>query len=51
MVPVLDDDTAESLHERIKTEERRMLVGAVGRIAREGFVVEGRLVRFGGAVG
>lgn len=51
MVPVLDDDTAESLHERIKTEERRMLVGAVGRIAREGFAVEGRLVRFGGAIG
>jgi phosphoribosylglycinamide formyltransferase 1 len=47
-VPVLDDDTAESLHERIKTEERRMLVEAVGRIAREGFTVDGRVVRFGG---
>jgi phosphoribosylglycinamide formyltransferase-1 len=47
-VPVLDDDTAETLHERIKTEERRMLVDAVGRIAREGFTVDGRVVRFGG---
>jgi phosphoribosylglycinamide formyltransferase 1 len=46
-VPVLDDDTAETLHERIKVEERRMLVDAVGRIAREGFVVDGRTVRFG----
>jgi phosphoribosylglycinamide formyltransferase 1 len=46
-VPVLDDDTVESLHERIKVEERRMLVESVGRIAREGFVVEGRTVRLG----
>jgi len=47
-VRVLDDDTADSLHERIKVEERRMLVEAVGRIAREGFTVDGRTVRFGG---
>ena len=46
-VPVLDDDSVASLHERIKVEERRMLVDAVGRIAREGFTVEGRTVRFG----
>jgi phosphoribosylglycinamide formyltransferase 1 len=46
-VPVLGDDTAESLHERIKATERSMLVEAVGRIAREGFTVEGRAVRFG----
>jgi phosphoribosylglycinamide formyltransferase 1 len=46
-VPVLADDTAETLHERIKVEERRMLVEAVGRIAREGFTVDGRVVRFG----
>ncbi len=46
-VPVLDGDTAESLHERIKVEERRMLVEAVGRIAREGLAVDGRTVRFG----
>jgi len=46
-VPVLEDDTVESLHERIKTVERAMLVDAVGRIAREGFAVDGRVVRFG----
>jgi phosphoribosylglycinamide formyltransferase-1 len=47
VVPVEDDDTAESLHDRIKVAERRMLVDAVGRIAREGMTVEGRRVRFG----
>jgi phosphoribosylglycinamide formyltransferase-1 len=46
-VPVLDGDSVESLHERIKTQERSMLVEAVGRIAREGFSVDGRVVRFG----
>ncbi len=46
-VPVEDHDTAESLHERIKGAEREMLVEAVGRMAREGFVVDGRTVRFG----
>ncbi len=46
-VPVLEDDTVESLHERIKAVERVMLVDAVGRIAREGFAVDGRVVRFG----
>jgi phosphoribosylglycinamide formyltransferase-1 len=46
-VPVLEDDTAETLHERIKVSERAMLVDAVGRIAREGFSVDGRVVRFG----
>jgi phosphoribosylglycinamide formyltransferase 1 len=45
-VPVLEDDTAETLHERIKASERAMLVDAVGRIAREGFTVYGRVVRF-----
>lgn len=46
-VPVADDDTVESLHERIKTAERAMLVDSVGRMAREGYVVDGRRVRFG----
>jgi phosphoribosylglycinamide formyltransferase 1 len=46
-VPVEPGDTAESLHERIKVEERRMLVETVGRMAREGFSVDGRTVRFG----
>jgi len=47
VVPVDDDDTAESLHERIKVAERAMLVESVGRMAREGFHVDGRRVRFG----
>lgn len=46
-VPVEDDDTEATLHERIKVAERAMLVETVGRMAREGFVVEGRRVRFG----
>lgn len=46
-VPVLDDDDVESLHERIKAAERSMLVEAVGRMAREGFTITDRKVRFG----
>lgn len=46
-VPVRDDDTVESLHERIKVAERAMLVENVGRMAREGFRIKGRTVRFG----
>ncbi len=44
-VRVQDDDTRESLHERIKTAERAMLVDVVGRLARGGVTVEGRRVR------
>jgi phosphoribosylglycinamide formyltransferase 1 len=44
-VRVHDDDTAETLHERIKVEERRMLVESVGRMARQGYDIEGRRVR------
>ena len=46
-VPVLDDDDVEDLHERIKAAERRMLVESVGRMAREGFTISNRKVRFG----
>jgi phosphoribosylglycinamide formyltransferase-1 len=46
-VPVLEDDDVETLHERIKVAERRMLVDAVGRMAREGFTITDRKVRFG----
>ena len=46
-VPVLPDDDVESLHERIKVAERRMLVDSVGRMAREGFTISDRKVRFG----
>lgn len=41
-VEVRDDDTEESLHERIKTVERRMLVDVVGRAAREGVTITDR---------
>jgi len=46
-VPVAEDDDVASLHERIKVAERRMLVDAVGRMARDGFTLDGRKVRFG----
>jgi phosphoribosylglycinamide formyltransferase-1 len=46
-VPVEDDDDVESLHERIKVAERKMLVENVGRMAREGFTISDRKVRFG----
>jgi len=43
-VSVHDDDTVEILHERIKTEERQMLVDYVGRMVRNGFSVNERKV-------
>ncbi len=43
-VPVHDDDDEQSLHERIKVEERVMLVDVVGRMARAGWTVTGRKV-------
>lgn len=46
-VEVRDDDTADTLHDRIKVEERAMLVDVVGRLAREGWQVDGRWVRVG----
>ena len=47
VVPVEDEDDVESLHERIKVAERAMLVENVGRMAREGFTITDRKVRFG----
>jgi phosphoribosylglycinamide formyltransferase-1 len=44
VVPVRDDDDERSLHERIKIEERAMLVDVVGRMLREGYTVSGRRV-------
>ena len=46
-VEVEDDDTAASLHERIKVAERAMLVDTVGAMARRGFTIEDRKVRIG----
>ncbi len=44
VVEVADDDTTESLHERIKTVERQMLVETVGRMVRHGWTVHDRKV-------
>jgi phosphoribosylglycinamide formyltransferase-1 len=47
-VPVHDDDDEATLHERIKVAERELLVGTVGRMAREGWTpVTARKVRIG----
>jgi len=43
-VAVEAGDTVESLHERIKIEERRLLVGTVAALARHGATVTGREV-------
>ena len=43
-VPVADDDTEQTLTERIKASERRQLVDAVGRLVREGWTITGRKV-------
>jgi phosphoribosylglycinamide formyltransferase-1 len=43
-VVVEPDDTEETLHERIKVVERRLLVETVGLLAREGCTVNGRKV-------
>ena len=43
-VEVRSGDTADDLHERIKIEERRLLVGTVAALAREGATVTGREV-------
>lgn len=46
-VAVEPGDDEASLHERIKTAERAMLVDAVGAMARAGYTVDGRTVRVG----
>lgn len=43
-VPVLDDDTEDTLTERIKEAERRQLVEYVGRLVREGWTISSRKV-------
>jgi len=46
-VPVDADDTAQTLHERIKISERTMLVDTVGSMLRDGYCLDGRKVRIG----
>ena len=50
-VPVAADDTEDTLHERIKVVERRLLVASVASLARDGATVRGRQVRLGPAEG
>jgi phosphoribosylglycinamide formyltransferase-1 len=45
VVPVEDDDTEDTLTERIKEVERRQLVEWVGRLVRNGWTITGRKVR------
>ena len=50
VVEVRDEDDADggaALHERIKEVERRLLADVVGRLARNGYRIEGRKVRLG----
>ncbi|WP_329208160.1 phosphoribosylglycinamide formyltransferase [Streptomyces sp. NBC_00683] len=50
VVEVTEEDTPEgeaALHERIKEVERKLLVEAVGRLARDGYRIEGRKVHLG----
>ncbi len=44
VVEVRDEDDESALHERIKEVERRLLVDVVGRLARNGYRIEGRKV-------
>ncbi|MDT3396254.1 phosphoribosylglycinamide formyltransferase [Streptomyces sp. B1866] len=44
VVEVRDEDDEAALHERIKEVERRLLVDVVGRLARDGYRIEGRKV-------
>lgn len=46
-VPVLDGDDETALRHRIQDVERPLYVDTVGRLAREGWTVEDRIVRFG----
>lgn len=46
-VDVWDNDTEETLHERIKVVERTLVVETVGRMVRHGWHVDGNIARVG----
>jgi phosphoribosylglycinamide formyltransferase-1 len=50
-VPVLDDDTVETLSARILVEEHRIYPEAIGKLIGGGWRVDGRRVRFDGPPG
>ncbi len=45
VVTVADDDTVETLHERIKTVERVLLADVVPALVTRGVVIDGRKAR------
>ncbi|MEU9099233.1 phosphoribosylglycinamide formyltransferase [Streptomyces sp. NPDC048361] len=47
VVEIRDEDDEAALHERIKEVERALLVDVVGRLARNGYRIEGRKVQIG----
>ncbi len=47
-VPVAEDDTEATLHERIKVSERELLVRVVARMATQHWHIDGRKVRWDG---
>lgn len=47
VVEVRSEDDESALHERIKEVERQLLVEVVGRLARNGYRIEGRKVHVG----
>ncbi|MFD9215039.1 phosphoribosylglycinamide formyltransferase [Streptomyces sp. NPDC059544] len=47
VVEVRNEDDQAALHERIKEVERQLLVEVVGRLARNGYRIEGRKVHVG----
>jgi phosphoribosylglycinamide formyltransferase 1 len=50
-VMIAENDTEETLHERIKVVERELVVDTVRALVTRGWVIEGRTVRFGQAEG
>ncbi|MEU6082244.1 phosphoribosylglycinamide formyltransferase [Streptomyces sp. NPDC047108] len=44
VIEIRDEDDEDALHERIKETERELLVDVVGRLARNGYRIEGRKV-------
>lgn len=50
-VEVNENDTEQSLHERIKDVERDLVVTTVGRMVREGWTVDGHRARIGDGQG
>ncbi|MET9531396.1 phosphoribosylglycinamide formyltransferase [Streptomyces sp. NPDC006649] len=47
VVEIREQDDESALHERIKEVERKLLVDVVGRLARNGYRIEGRKVQVG----